>query len=148
MDANSGEVLSRVGVEAVSHIFTLEQDTLGKTAKAWVLNAVQNSVSVVDVSNPTDLRLIRTIPLEDPTHPEFKEGIPERGRIAFNNADFSSTKSFSCASCHPDGHTDQLLWVLETPIVSGGNQIMPRSTMPVRGAGARYGSISLGWYTR
>jgi len=128
VDANSGEVLSRVGVEAVPRGITLEQDTLGKTAKAWVLNAVQNSVSVVDASNPTDLRLIRTIPLEDPTHPEFKAG-----RIAFNNADFSSTKSFSCASCHPDGHTDQLLWVLETPIVSGGNQIMPRSTMPVRG---------------
>jgi YVTN family beta-propeller protein len=128
MDANSGEVLSRVGVEAVPRGITLEQDTLGKASKAWVLNAVQNSVSVVDVSNPTDLRLIQTIPLEDPTHPEFKAG-----RIAFNNADFSSTKSFSCASCHPDGHTDQLLWVLETPIVSGGNQIMPRSTMPVRG---------------
>jgi YVTN family beta-propeller protein len=128
VDANTGEVLGRVGVEAVPRGITLEQDTLGKTAKAWVLNAVQNSVSVVDVSNPIDLRLIRTIPLEDPTHPEFKAG-----RIAFNNADFSSTKSFSCASCHPDGHTDQLLWVLETPIVSGGNQIMPRSTMPVRG---------------
>jgi hypothetical protein len=26
-----------------------------------------------------------------------------------------------------------LLWVLKTPIVTGGNQIMPRSTMPVRG---------------
>jgi len=128
MDANSGEVLSRVGVEAVPRGITLEQDTLGKAAKAWVLNAVQNSVSVVDVSDPINLRLIQTIPLEDPTHPEFKAG-----RIAFNNADFSSTKSFSCASCHPDGHTDQLLWVLETPIVSGGNQIMPRSTMPVRG---------------
>ena len=66
--------------------------------------------------------------LEDPTHPEFK-----RGRIAFESAAASSTKTASCASCHPDGHTDQLLWVLKTPVVSGGNQIMPRSTMPVRG---------------
>ncbi|NNE91353.1 MAG: ankyrin repeat domain-containing protein, partial [Verrucomicrobiales bacterium] len=69
-----------------------------------------------------------TITLEDPSHPAFK-----RGRIAFNTAKASTTKSFSCASCHPDGHTDQLLWVLKTPIVTGGNQIMPRSTMPIRG---------------
>ena len=63
-----------------------------------------------------------------PRHPTFK-----RGRIAFNTAKASSTQTFSCASCHPDGHTDQLLWVLKTPIVTGGNQIMPRSTMTVRG---------------
>ena len=25
---------------------------------------------------------------------------------------------FLCASCHPDGHTDQLLWVLDTPITA------------------------------
>ena len=66
--------------------------------------------------------------MKDPSHPEFKAG-----RIAFNRADASSTNTFSCASCHPDGHTDQLLWVLKTPIVTGGNQIMPRSTMPIRG---------------
>ncbi|HND56548.1 MAG TPA: hypothetical protein PLV92_29220, partial [Pirellulaceae bacterium] len=40
---------------------------------------------------------------------------------------------FTCASCHPAGHTDQLVWVLDTPVVTGGNQIMPRSTMPARG---------------
>jgi hypothetical protein len=57
----------------------------------------------------------------------------KRGRIAFSTARASTTGTFSCASCHPDGHTDQLLWVLNTPIVSGGDQIMPRSTMPVRG---------------
>ena len=68
------------------------------------------------------------IPLHDPTHRQVK-----LGRTWFNDADASSTRTFSCASCHPDGHTDQLLWVLKTPIVTGGNQIMPRSTMPVRG---------------
>ena len=55
------------------------------------------------------------------------------GRIASNTAGASSTGTFACAGCHPDGHTDQLLWVLKTPIVTGGNQIMPRSTMPLRG---------------
>ena len=128
MDAKSGKVLGRVKVGAVPRGIALSPAQGGKPQRAWVLNAVENSLSVLDVSNPRSLRLVRTIPLEDPTHPEFKAG-----RIAFNNADFSSTKSFSCASCHPDGHTDQLLWVLKTPIVTGGNQIMPRSTMPVRG---------------
>ena len=128
MDAKSGKVLGRVKVGAVPRGIALSPAPGGKPKRAWVLNAVENSLSVLDVSNPKSLRLVRTIPLEDPTHPDFKVG-----RIAFNNADFSSTKSFSCASCHPDGHTDQLLWVLKTPIVTGGNQIMPRSTMPVRG---------------
>ena len=128
MDAVSGEVLGRVPVGAVPRGIALDPGKAGKPSRAWVLNAVENSVSLLDVSDPSNLRLIMSIPLEDPTHPEFKAG-----RIAFNQADFSSTKSFSCASCHPDGHTDQLLWVLKTPIVTGGNQIMPRSTMPVRG---------------
>ena len=128
MDAVSGEVLGRVKVGAVPRGIALSPAHGGKPKRAWVLNAVENSVSLLDVSNPMSLRVVRTIPLEDPTHPEFKAG-----RMAFNQADFSSTKSFSCASCHPDGHSDQLLWVLKTPIVTGGNQIMPRSTMPVRG---------------
>ncbi|MBT3637326.1 MAG: hypothetical protein HN531_10325, partial [Opitutae bacterium] len=128
MDAKSGKVMGRVKVGAVPRGIALDPGKAGKPSRAWVLNAVDNSVSILDVSNPRSLRVVRTIPLEDPTHFEFKAG-----RIAFNQADFSSTKSFSCASCHPDGHTDQLLWVLKTPIVTGGNQIMPRSTMPVRG---------------
>ena len=132
MDAKSGKVLGRVKVGAVPRGIALSPAPGGKPKRAWVLNAVENSLSVLGVSNPKSLRLVRTIPLQDPTHPDFKAG-----RIAFNNADFSSTKSFSCASCHPDGHTDQLLWVLKTPIVTGGNQIMPRSTMPVRGLAIR-----------
>ena len=128
MDAKSGKVLGRVKVGAVPRGIALSSPHGAKPQRAWVLNAVENSVSVLDVSNPRSLRVVRTIPLEDPTHSEFKAG-----RVAFNRADASSTKTFSCASCHPDGHTDQLLWVLKTPIVTGGNQIMPRSTMPVRG---------------
>lgn len=127
LDAESGEVLGSTLVDAVPRGIALEVDH-GKATRAWVLNAVANTVSVVDVRNPSQLKVGARIPLVDPTHPAFK-----RGRIAFNTASASSTKTFSCASCHPDGHTDQLLWVLKTPIVSGGKQIQPRSTMPVRG---------------
>ena len=128
VDTKSGNVMGRVNVESAPRGIALESSSTGKLSQAWVLNAVANSVSLVDVSDPHNLLLKAKITLEDPTHPAFK-----KGRIAFNNASASTTETFSCASCHPDGHTDQLLWVLKTPIVTGGNQIMPRSTMPLRG---------------
>ena len=128
VDAESGEVLGRIAVGAVPRGIALENSPSGVATKAWVLNAVANTVSIVDVSDPANLQVVGFVRLEDPTHPQLK-----LGRTWFNDADASSTGTFSCASCHPDGHTDQLLWVLKTPIVSGGDQIMPRSTMPIRG---------------
>ena len=122
VDASTGKILGRTDVGAVPRGIALGDGT------AWVFNAVANTVSLVDVSNPAKLEVQSTITLHDPTHAAFK-----RGRIAFNTAAASTTSTFSCASCHPDGHTDQLLWVLKTPIVTRGTQIMPRSTMPVRG---------------
>jgi YVTN family beta-propeller protein len=128
VDADSGEVLGRIAVGAVPRGIALENTDSGKASRAWVYNAVANTVSVVDVSDPASPKVAGFVSLEDPTHRQVK-----LGRTWFNDADASSTGTFSCASCHPDGHTDQLLWVLKTPIVSGGNQIMPRSTMPIRG---------------
>ncbi|MFP6694769.1 MAG: ankyrin repeat domain-containing protein [Pirellulales bacterium] len=128
VDTASGDVLGQVEVDAVPRGIALASAKGGKPSRAWVLNAVANTVSLVDVSDPAKLKVEASIPLHDPTHPAFK-----RGRIAFNTASASTTETFSCASCHPDGHTDQLLWVLKTPVVTGGNQIMPRSTMPIRG---------------
>jgi len=122
LDASTGEILGRVSVGAVPRGIALDGN------QAWILNAVANTITVVDVKDPSKLKVQATLELHDPTHPAFK-----RGRIAFNTARGSTTRTFSCASCHPDGHTDQLLWVLATPIVTRGNQIMPRSTMPVRG---------------
>jgi len=127
VDAKSGDVIGRVDVGAVPRGIALATAD-GKTSQAWVLNAVENSVSLVEVADAANPKVVETVALEDPTHPQVK-----RGRIAFNTARASTTGTFACASCHPDGHTDQLLWVLKTPVVSGGNQIMPRSTMPIRG---------------
>ncbi len=128
VNTKSGEILGRVDVDAVPRGIALESDANGKPASAWVFNAVANTVSLVNLSNLTRPEVVKSISLDDPTHPAVK-----RGRIAFNDANASTTGTFSCASCHPDGHTDQLLWVLQTPIVTGAKQIMPRSTMPVRG---------------
>lgn len=128
VDATTGELLGQVQVGSVPRGIALQSKADGTPARAWVFNAVANSVSLVDLTDRARPVMQSIIPLDDPTPPPFKQG-----RVAFNNANASSTKTFSCASCHPDGHTDQLLWVLDTPIVSGGNQIQPRSTMPLRG---------------
>lgn len=126
MDAESGKILGRTDVDVAPRGIALDESE--ERTNAWVLNAIENTVSLVDVTDVTKPEVTATIKLNDPTNETFK-----RGRIAFNDAMASSTGTFSCASCHPDGHTDQLLWVLKTPVVTGGNQIMPRSTMPIRG---------------
>lgn len=125
---DSGAVVGRVSVGSWPTGIALEHDGTGGLSRAWVLNALSSSVSLVDLRDPATPEVLATIPLDDPT-PE----VIARGRRAFHTAAASSTGTFSCASCHPDGHTDQLLWVLKTPVVSGGEQIMPRSTMPCRG---------------
>jgi YVTN family beta-propeller protein len=122
VDAQSGEVMHRIKTGFAPRSMAIDGGL------AWVHNAVANSVSIIDINNPLELKREDEILLPDPTDTLFMQG-----RKAFNSAMASSTGTFSCASCHPDGHTDQLLWVLNTPIVTGGNQIMPRSTMPVRG---------------
>jgi len=126
IDAESGEVLGRVPVGAVPRGIALESTDEGKASRAWVYNAVANTVSLIDISDTSSPMVAGFVKLDDPTHRQVK-----LGRTWFNDADVSTTGTFSCESCHPDSNTDQLLWVLQTPIVTGGNQIMPRSTMPV-----------------
>ena len=129
VNADTGEVMSRVPVSATPRGIALVSDESGAPQEAWVLGAVENSVSVVKFSEGQS-RLVDTLSLEDPTHPDVKQG-----RIIFNDASVSSTGTFSCESCHPDNNSDQLLWVLDTPMcdAEGCTQIPPRLTMPVRG---------------
>lgn len=128
VDVASGAVLGRATLGAWPDGVALECDVAGAPMRAWVLSAFGGEVTLVDLADPAAPRVEATIPLEDPSREVVK-----RGRIAFHTAAASTTKTFSCASCHPDGHTDQLLWVLATPMVTGGTQVMPRSTMPCRG---------------
>ncbi|MYF10140.1 MAG: beta-propeller fold lactonase family protein [Gammaproteobacteria bacterium] len=129
VDANTGAVSRRVGVGVAPRGLTLISDNRGAPLEAWVLNAISNTVSVVDLGAQATA-VGTTIALEDPTPADVK-----RGRLAFNSAEASSSGTFACASCHPDAHTDQLLWVLETPAcdLEGCTQTPPRLTMPVRG---------------
>ena len=128
-DAATGEVLGRVDTDWVPRGVALENTEAGAPSRVWVLNALANSVSRVDLADPANPTVTATIALEDPGDPELR-----RGRIAFNDANASSTGTFSCASCHPDGHTDQLLWVLDTPLCDVGcDQIQPRLVQDIRG---------------
>lgn len=129
MDTATGEVLGLTSVGAIPRGVALESDAGGRPATAWVLNAVENSVSVVDVSDPSAPTESQRIALDDPTLPEVKAGL-----LAFNDAEASTTGTFSCASCHPDGNTDQLLWNLGARCITAGcDQAQPRVTMPIRG---------------
>jgi YVTN family beta-propeller protein len=121
LDAESGEILGRIKVGAVPRGIALQESA----NHAWVFNAVDNTVSKV---NTDTLTVSNTIALSDPTPPIYKEG-----RVAFNTARASSNGTFSCASCHADGHTDQLLWVLDTPHIVGADQIEPRLSQTLRG---------------
>jgi YVTN family beta-propeller protein len=99
------------------------------SGRAYVLNTLGNSVSVVDVNvGATGLQLVASIPVGgDPTPAEV-----QRGRIAFHTARASSSGTFACASCHPDANVDQLLWVIGATC-DDCDQEEQRSTMPVRG---------------
>ena len=129
LDAASGQVLGIASVGAVPRGVAVASAADGSAETAWVLNTVDASVSVVDVSDPANPSEVDVIALQDPTPPSIKAG-----RIAFNDANASSTGTFSCASCHPDSHTDQLLWVIGGECTFAGcDQEEPRSTMPIRG---------------
>lgn len=128
LDVASGAVLGRVKVGAWPDGLALECGPDGAPVRAWVLAAFSDDVTLVDLVDRDNPATLSTISLADPT-----PDLVRRGKIAFHTAAASTSNTFSCASCHPDGHTDQLLWVLATPVVSGGEQIMPRSTMPCRG---------------
>ncbi|MFP6769333.1 MAG: hypothetical protein VB859_14255, partial [Planctomycetaceae bacterium] len=74
VDAASGKVLGRVAVGAVPRGIALEESGSGKATRAWVLNAVANTVSVVDVSDAIHPRVVGFIPLKDPTQKQVKLG--------------------------------------------------------------------------
>jgi YVTN family beta-propeller protein len=129
-------VLDRLDVGSIPRGVALRSDGAGAPQTAYVLNTLGNSVTVVDVSGPAAGHLdpsdiLATIPVgDDPTANDVR-----LGRIAFNDADASTSGTFSCASCHPDGHNDQLLWRIGGACFFGDctGDDEPRTTMPVRG---------------
>jgi YVTN family beta-propeller protein len=128
IDAGSLAVLDTFDVGAIPRGVAF-RSTAGAGGTAYVLSAVADSVSVVSVGEDRSLAPVATIPLTDRTPPGLRAG-----RLAFETAAASSSGTFACASCHPDGNIDQLLWVIGAEcLLAGCDQEEQRSTMPVRG---------------
>jgi len=123
-----GGVLDTLDVGANPRAVVFDSPPGASGGTAWVLNTLENSVTAVAVDPSGQLAPLATIAVGDDRTPEDVR----RGRIAFNAAKASSSGTFACASCHPDAHTDQLMWVIGAEC-DGCDQEEPRSTMPVRG---------------
>jgi YVTN family beta-propeller protein len=110
----------------------LRSGPAGEPLTAYVLNTMENTVSIVDVSNPD---AIVALPGKMGLGPDAMPEAVRRGRVAFHNAFASSSGNFSCASCHPDAHIDQILWRIGGACFFGActGEDEPRTTMPVRG---------------
>jgi len=143
---SDGRVLGSALVGALPEGVVLRSDPNGAAQVAYVLNTAQSSVSAVDLSDPRHPGKSGNFSLvvgNDPTPPEIR-----MGRIAFNGARDSTSKTFSCGSCHPNGNIDQLQWVINTDIAPGegtdanGQISEPRTTMPIRQLS---GTLPLHW---
>ncbi len=130
----TGHVLGGVVTGAIPQGVALRSNaTTGAAQYAYVLNTVDSTLSVVDVSSPTSPVVRSTIAVGNDPTPEAVR----KGRIAFSSARGSTSGTFSCESCHPNGNIDQLLWTInafESPQdVAGVEPPEPRTTMPIRG---------------
>jgi len=130
----TGRVLGGVVTGAIPQGVALRSNaSTGAAEHAYVLNTVDSTLSVVDVSSPAAPVVRATIPVgSDPTPAAVR-----KGRIAFSSARASTSGTFSCESCHPNGNIDQLLWTInafESPEdVAGVEPPEPRTTQPIRG---------------
>jgi YVTN family beta-propeller protein len=131
-----GNVIGSALVGALPEGVLLRSTAGGQAQAAYVLNTADSTVSVVDVSNPASPQTVGA-PLtvgSDPTPAQVK-----LGRIAFHTARASTSKTFACGTCHPNGNIDQLQWVINATVAPGegpaadGQLAEPRTTMPIRG---------------
>jgi YVTN family beta-propeller protein len=134
LDAGSGALLDVVDVGPIPRGVALRSHPVtGAPRTAYVLDSLGNTISVVDVQRPERMRVAAAIPVGNDPTPEAVR----LGRIAFEDAGASSSGTFACASCHPDGHTDQLLWRIggacSPDLDPGCGDDEPRTTQPIRG---------------
>jgi YVTN family beta-propeller protein len=137
IDTATMAVVSTLDVGAIPRGIAF-RSTAGAGGTAYVLNSVASTLSVVAVGENRSLTPQGAVLLPDRTPADVR-----LGRIAFESAAGSSSGTFACASCHPDGNVDQLLWVIGAECALGGcDQEEQRATMPVRGLGR---TVPLHW---
>lgn len=75
-------------------------------SKAYVANALDDSVTVIDLST---MEASARIDLGGPG----EITVVRRGEKLFHDADITFHRQFSCHTCHPDGHIDGLTYDIE-----------------------------------
>jgi YVTN family beta-propeller protein len=89
---------------------------------AYTANSLDDSVSVFDLKT---LAPAGVIPLGGPA----QISLTRRGERLFHSADITFRKQFSCHSCHPDGHVDQVAYDIE----ADGIGVSPVDNRTLRG---------------
>lgn len=76
--------------------------------RAYVLNYLSRDVSVIDTGTMTELTRVPGVVSAEPLSPEVLLG----AKIFHNSSQFqhSVNQKVSCASCHPGGESDGLIW--------------------------------------
>ncbi len=78
---------------------------LSDGTRAWVHDSADGTVREIDLDQGMTTHVAGLGP--SPLSPTRRAG-----RALFESARFASNRSFACASCHPDGHLDGLVWQL------------------------------------
>lgn len=105
----AGAVVSRLSVGQGPTGLALDE----ARARLYVLNRFEQTLSVVDTQGRRELTRVSVG--FNPEPPEVREG-----RRFLYDTSLSAHGDVSCASCHPSGHRDGLVWDLGNPL---GNMV-------------------------
>ncbi len=108
-DAGGERNYSRSGPRSIV-VSNEMSNSSGEPGIAFVLNALDNSVSVIDVGGTSPSELERFQLANDPTFNSIRIG-----RDFLYSGEHSGNGTVSCSSCHVDGHTDGIAWDLSEP---------------------------------
>ncbi|TDR17417.1 YVTN family beta-propeller protein [Marinicella litoralis] len=100
----SGDRLAQIAVGEGATGLALDDDK----ARLYVWNHFAASLSVVDVSNNTEISQMTVF---NPLPEAIKQGRP----FLYNTQETSGLGQIACASCHVDGRMDRLAWDLGDP---------------------------------
>ena len=120
MGVSSKYVLARI--ETLDNPRTLAMAPDGR--RVYVAERLADSVAVIDTER---LQVIDRIDLGGPRELTAER----RGERVFHDASITFQGQFSCRSCHPDGHSDGLVWDFEVDGV-GKNLLETRSLQGIR----------------
>jgi len=95
-------------------------------ARVAVAEPLDDSIALLDADGDLLARVAIGARIEDDA--------VRRGARIFHSAQFAFQQSFSCRSCHPDGHTDGLVYDFDIDGV-GRNAVLNRSLRGIAGTG-------------